>query len=135
MTWWSWLVLGAVLLGAELFAIDAQFYLVFLGLSAALVGLAGLFGVSMSEWAQWTLFAVLALISFFSFAKTSMKKFAAVPKDLATRSQVTPSVWMKTWRRAAKPVRSTAAPTGQFAIPAPPQLSRDHERKSLRSTV
>ena len=42
MTWWMWMTLGAFLLGAELFAIDVQFYLVFLGVSAALVGLAGL---------------------------------------------------------------------------------------------
>jgi len=37
MTWWAWMILGAVLLGAELFAVDAQFYLVFLGVSAAIV--------------------------------------------------------------------------------------------------
>ena len=70
MTWWAWMVLGAVLLGVELFAIDAQFYLVFLGVSAALVGLAGLLGVTMPEWAQWTLFATLALLSFFTFRKS-----------------------------------------------------------------
>jgi membrane protein implicated in regulation of membrane protease activity len=74
MTWWSWMVLGAVLLGAELFAIDAQFYLVFLGLSAALVGLAGLFGVEMAEWMQWTTFAILSLISFFTFRKSLYEK-------------------------------------------------------------
>lgn len=74
MTWWSWLILGAVLLGAELFAVDAQFYLVFLGLSAALVGLAGLFGVAMPEWAQWTAFAVLSLLSFFTFRKSLYAK-------------------------------------------------------------
>jgi membrane protein implicated in regulation of membrane protease activity len=74
MTWWSWLVLGAVLLGAELFAIDAQFYLVFLGLSAALVGLAGLFGIAMPEWVQWTAFAALSLISFFTFRKALYEK-------------------------------------------------------------
>lgn len=69
MTWWTWMILGAVLLGAELFAIDAQFYLVFLGLSAAMVGLAGMLGVSMPEWVQWTAFASLSLISFFTFRK------------------------------------------------------------------
>lgn len=69
MTWWAWMILGAVILGAELFAIDAQFYLVFLGLSAAAVGLAEMFGVSMPEWAQWTAFASLSLISFFTFRK------------------------------------------------------------------
>ena len=74
MTWWSWMVLGAVLLGAELFAIDAQFYLVFLGVSAALVGLAGLFGIAMPEWAQWVAFAILSLVFFFSFRKSLYEK-------------------------------------------------------------
>jgi len=74
MTWWSWMVLGAVLLGAELFAIDAQFYLVFLGVSAALVGLASLFGIVMPEWMQWTVFALLSLISFFTFRKSLYEK-------------------------------------------------------------
>ena len=74
MTWWSWMILGAVLLAAELFAVDAQFYLVFLGISAALVGLAGLFGVVMPEWVQWTTFAVLSLISFFTFRKSLYEK-------------------------------------------------------------
>ena len=74
MTWWSWMVLGALLLGAELFAIDAQFYLVFLGVSAVLVGLTSLFGIVMPEWAQWTMFASLSLISFFTFRKALYQK-------------------------------------------------------------
>jgi len=74
MLWWHWMVLGAVILGAELFAIDAQFYLVFLGVSAALVGLADLVGISMPEWAQWTTFAVLSLVSFFTFRKSLYQK-------------------------------------------------------------
>jgi membrane protein implicated in regulation of membrane protease activity len=69
MLWWQWMVLGAILLGAEMFAIDAQFYLVFLGVSAALVGLAGLFGISMDLWVQWTAFAVLSLIFMFTFRR------------------------------------------------------------------
>ena len=74
MTWWGWMILGAVILGAELFAIDAQFYLVFLGVSAALVGLAGMVGIAMPEWAQWTAFATLSLISFFTFRKSLYQK-------------------------------------------------------------
>jgi membrane protein implicated in regulation of membrane protease activity len=74
MTWWGWLIIGAVLLGVELFAIDAQFFLVFLGISAALVGLAGLFGLVMPEWAQWMAFAALSLISFFTFRKSLYEK-------------------------------------------------------------
>ena len=74
MTWWSWMILGAVLLGAELFAIDAQFYLVFLGVSAFLVGLASMFGIVMPEWAQWMAFATLSLILFFTFRKSLYEK-------------------------------------------------------------
>jgi len=74
MTWWSWMVLGALLLGIELFAIDAQFYLVFLGISAALVGLASVLGLVSPEWVQWTAFAVLSLICFFTFRKSLYQK-------------------------------------------------------------
>jgi membrane protein implicated in regulation of membrane protease activity len=69
MQWWGWLVLGAVLLGAEMFALDAQFYLVFLGISAALVGLFGLAGVNMPEWAEWLAFAGFAVITMVAFRK------------------------------------------------------------------
>jgi membrane protein implicated in regulation of membrane protease activity len=74
MTWWAWIILGAVLFGAELVAIDAQFYLVFLGLSAALVGLLSLFGLPMPEWGEWLIFAALALISMFTFRKALYEK-------------------------------------------------------------
>ena len=69
MIWWQWMVVGAVLLGAELFAIDAQFYLVFIGVSAALVGLAGLLGIEMVLWVQWAVFGALSLFSMFTFRR------------------------------------------------------------------
>jgi membrane protein implicated in regulation of membrane protease activity len=68
------MILGAVLLGAEMFAVDAQFYLVFLGVSAALVGLLGLFGIAIPEWGQWLAFAVLSLFFFFTFRRTLYRK-------------------------------------------------------------
>jgi len=74
MTWWGWMILGAVLLGAELFAVDAQFYLVFLGVSAAVVGLATLFGVVMPEWGQWLAFAIVSLVFFLTFRKALYDK-------------------------------------------------------------
>lgn len=74
MTWWGWMILGAVLLGAELFAVDAQFYLVFLGVSAALVGLAGLLGVTLPEYVQWLAFAGFSLLFFFTFRRTLYMK-------------------------------------------------------------
>jgi len=69
MPWWGWIIVGAVLLGAEMFVIDAQFYLVFLGIAAALVGLAGLAGVALPEWAQWLAFAVLSIVSMLAFRR------------------------------------------------------------------
>lgn len=81
MTWWSWMVLGAILLGAELFAVDAQFYLVFIGASAALVGLAGLAGIALPDWAQWASFATLALILMFSFRQKLYAKIHGGVED------------------------------------------------------
>lgn len=69
MEWWYWVILGAVLFGAEIFAIEAQFYLVFIGISAAIVGLLGWLGLDLPVWAQWATFGVLSLISMFSFRK------------------------------------------------------------------
>lgn len=74
MSWWGWMIIGAILFGAEMLAIDAQFYLVFLGVSALLVGLAGLAGIEMALWVQWSVFAALSLISFFTFRKALYEK-------------------------------------------------------------
>jgi len=112
MTWWAWMILGAFLFGAELLAIDAQFYLVFIGLSAALVGISMAFGISMPEWVQWLLFAALSLVSMFTFRKALYEKirggvpgfregvageFLVIPDDLAagqtTRAKFRGSDW------------------------------------------
>ncbi len=77
MTWWAWMVLGAVFLSIELFAVEAQFYLVFLGVAAALVGLLGLFGIVLPEWGQWVAFASMSLIFFFSFRPMIYSKIRA----------------------------------------------------------
>lgn len=69
MTWWAWLVLGIGLLGVEMFVIDAQFYLVFIGLSAAVVGLLGLAGVDLPSWAQWLVFSGLAIVAMLGFRR------------------------------------------------------------------
>lgn len=66
---WSWLVIAALLLSAEMFLVDAQFYLVFFGVAAALVGLLGWFGVAMSDALQWLLFALLSVVAMLGFRK------------------------------------------------------------------
>jgi membrane protein implicated in regulation of membrane protease activity len=67
MPWWGWFVLAAALLSVELFVIDAQFYLVFLGVSAALVAILNLADPTMAAWQQWLAFAVLALVTMVAF--------------------------------------------------------------------
>lgn len=69
MPWSGWMVIGAVLLAAELFFVEADFYIVFLGLSALLVGLTGLIVPSLAMWVQWLLFAAIALVSMTFFRR------------------------------------------------------------------
>ena len=69
MPWWGWLIAGIGLLGVEMFVIDAQFYLVFLGASAAVVGLLGLAGVTLPEWGEWLTFATLAIFAMVAFRR------------------------------------------------------------------
>jgi membrane protein implicated in regulation of membrane protease activity len=52
-----------------LFVIDAEFYLVFIGGSAAIVGLATLAGVPLPEWSQWVLFAAIAIVTMVGFRR------------------------------------------------------------------
>lgn len=62
MPWWGWIIVGASLLAAEV-ALSTDFYLVFFGAGALVLGLLGLAGVSLPVWAQWLLFAILSVIS------------------------------------------------------------------------
>lgn len=67
MPWWGWLIGGIALLGIEMFLIEAEFYLVFIGASAVVVGLLGLAGVDMPSWVQWLVFAAVAIFSLLAF--------------------------------------------------------------------
>ena len=67
MQWWAWIAVGAILLGSELAFVDAQFYLVFLGLAALVVGSLSLVGLSLAMWAQWLVFTALAVVSMIGF--------------------------------------------------------------------
>jgi membrane protein implicated in regulation of membrane protease activity len=69
MQWWAWIAVGAVLLGSELAFIDAQFYLVFVGGSALIVGALEFLGLVPADWMQWALFALLAAFSVIVFRR------------------------------------------------------------------
>ncbi|MBL8268668.1 NfeD family protein [Steroidobacter sp.] len=69
MAWWAWMIVAAIALAIEMFVLDAQFYLVFFGISAAIVGFLGLAGVDLPDWAQWLALSVLAVASMLTFRK------------------------------------------------------------------
>ena len=89
MTWWGWVIAGAILFGAELAFVSAQFYLVFIGSAAILVGLATLV-LPLPEWLQWAVFAVLAVVSMVTFRSRIYQRFhrAAPPVNTGPQGSV-----------------------------------------------
>jgi len=69
MYWWAWIAVGAVLFGAELAFVDAQFYLVFVGAAALITGSLRLLGFDLAVWLQWLIFAILAVVSMLFFRR------------------------------------------------------------------
>lgn len=69
MAWWGWIVIGTLIFCAELFAIDAQFFLIFIGAGAITVGLTELLGLHLPEWGQWLMFALLSVGSMILFRR------------------------------------------------------------------
>ncbi|MCP4925376.1 MAG: hypothetical protein GY916_05470 [Gammaproteobacteria bacterium] len=63
MQWWGWIIIGALILGAELLLVDLDFFLVFIGISAISVGLLDVAGIGIPEWGEWLLFALFCLLS------------------------------------------------------------------------
>ena len=74
MPWWGWMIFGAFLLGSELLGVEAGFYLVFIGLAAALTGLIEVAGLELAPWVQWIVFAVLGLVFMVLFRKKLYQK-------------------------------------------------------------
>lgn len=100
MVWWNWLLLGLVLLAAEM-ATPGGFYILFFGLAALIVGaLAGL-DLLNTAWLQWLLFSVLSMISLFLFRNSLL-------------------VWMKAREPAGPDVDSLVGEVAILAEDVPP---------------
>jgi len=82
MDWWAWIAIGAVLLGSELAFIDAQFYLVFVGASALVVGFLELTGLLPLLWMQWAVFGILAVVSVVVFRRRIYSKLRRKIPDM-----------------------------------------------------
>jgi len=74
MPWWGWIVVGAVLLGAELL-VTTDFYLVFIGLAALLVGAVAWLDRGLPDWSEWALFGALAVVLLVFFRRWLRDRF------------------------------------------------------------
>jgi membrane protein implicated in regulation of membrane protease activity len=59
MEWWAWVILGLVLLAAEM--VSAGLFLMFFGVGGIVVGGLVRFGVLEAAWTQWLTFSVVSL--------------------------------------------------------------------------
>jgi membrane protein implicated in regulation of membrane protease activity len=66
MIWWYWMLVGLVLLGAEMVT-PGGFYILFFGLAALAVGTLAGVGLVQVEWLQWLLFSGIAILSLLVF--------------------------------------------------------------------
>ena len=82
MPFWGWIVVGAVLLGAET-AVDAQFYLVFLGAAALLTGALDYALGPLSPSATWSIFGVLSIAGTAGFRKRVYQRIRRVDGEVS----------------------------------------------------
>jgi membrane protein implicated in regulation of membrane protease activity len=112
MIWWYWMLLGLVLLGAEM-TTPGGFYILFFGLAALVVGsLAGL-GLVQAEWLQWLSFSGLAIVSLLIFRGPLL-------------------AWIKTQEVESPAVDSMG---GETAIPLEDLAPGDTGKAELRGTT
>jgi membrane protein implicated in regulation of membrane protease activity len=123
MAWWAWCLLGTLLFAIELTAVDAQFYLVFAGLAAVVVGLIGLVGLDLPVWAQWLSFAVLSIVAMFTvrgqvYAMLATRSMAKVSTDVDQHVVITAGLEPgKSCRIEYRGTGWTAMNVGQQVIP------------------
>jgi membrane protein implicated in regulation of membrane protease activity len=77
--WWHWLVLGLLLVVAEM-AAAGGFYIIFFGISAIAVGLLAGAGMAGPLWVQLLLFTVLSVASLLLFRSRLLRWFQVEPQ-------------------------------------------------------
>jgi inner membrane protein len=61
MAWWVWVILGFVLLAAEM--VSAGLFLMFFGIGGIVVGALVRFHVLEATWTQWLVFSVVSVVA------------------------------------------------------------------------
>ena len=82
MPWWGWMVLGGLLLAAEI-GVSTDFWLAVIGAAALGIGLLGLAGVDAPLWVQWLAFAGLAVVLAVFVRGPAYQRLMASTVDLA----------------------------------------------------
>ena len=94
MPWWGWIILGAIFLTSEVI-IGADFFLVFIGAGALIVGLIGLTGPVLPVWAQWIGFAVISVVSLLVF-RSRLKRILGKSRGFPSNDMIGEAVTVKT---------------------------------------
>lgn len=66
MSWWAWLIMGILLLGAEAVT-PGLFFLFFFGVSGIIIGALVAAGLGGPAWLQFLLFSIFAVVLIFLF--------------------------------------------------------------------
>ena len=112
MIWWYWMLVGLVLLGAEMVT-PGGFYILFFGLAALAVGTLAGVGLVQAEWLQWLLFSGIAILSLLVFRGPLL-------------------AWLKTHEKEMPNVDSMA---GESAIPLEDLAPGGTGKAELRGTM
>ncbi|MEO6223438.1 MAG: NfeD family protein [Vicinamibacterales bacterium] len=79
LLWWHWLVIGLLLVLAEL-ATPGGFFVLFFGLAALIVGALSAFGAGGPPWTQLLTFSVLSVLSLVLFRSRLLKSVQHDPQ-------------------------------------------------------
>ena len=87
LLWWHWLVIGLLLVLAEL-ATPGGFYVIFFGLAAIIVGVLAALGVGGPTWTQLVIFSVVSVVSLVLFRSRLLAMMQVDPQAPAVDSLV-----------------------------------------------
>jgi membrane protein implicated in regulation of membrane protease activity len=80
MEWWTWILLGLLLLLAEIVT-PGGFYFVFFGTGAVLVGVLAGLGAGGPLWFQFILFPVISLLTLWFFRESLLQLTSSGARD------------------------------------------------------
>jgi inner membrane protein len=80
MEWWIWILLGLLLLLAELLT-PGGFYIIFFGVGAVIVGILAGFNFAGPLWFQFILFSILSVLSLWLFRERLLQLTQGGPRE------------------------------------------------------